>query len=386
MTSRVVFTAVALLVGGVGPAVVLGGGTRAGAAPVPVHLGAAAGFVVLAGSAVTGARSSAISGDVGVSHETGAIAMGFPQSTTVDGTVYPADATATATRAQADLAAAYSAAAGRAPCTDEPADLAGRTLVSGVYCGGTLGLSGTVTLDAQGNPGAVFIFQSAGTLVTGARSDVALAGGARACNVFWLVGGSATLGASSVFVGSVMSLDSVTADTGASVTGRLLARNGSVSLDTNTIAPPICTGTTTAPTTTTVPVPPPTPIRPAPTTTTTTSPPPVTTQTTTTAPLQTRSAPGQLQVPPRGGATAYGCGPALAYLAAYEAPGFSASCPAYSEGYQATTSCAGPDCSGGQRFITITVPCAAAYMNEASNSWVLSGLSNAPIDPYGYCH
>lgn len=110
------------------------------------------------------------------------------------------------------------------------------------------------------------------------------------------------------------------------------------------------------------------------------------TETTTTPPPAPKFQPVAAQVPARGEATAYGCGPALAYLAAYEAPGFSASCPAYSEGYQATTSCAGTDCSAGERLITITVPCAAAYMNEASNSWVLSGLTMAPIDPYGYCH
>jgi hypothetical protein len=76
----------------------------------------------------------------------------------------------------------------------------------------------------------------------------------------------------------------------------------------------------------------------------------------------------------------------MAYLAAYEAPGFSAACPAFSDGYQATTSCRGARCSAGEGLITITVPCPEAYMNEASNSRVLAGLSQSPIDPYGYCH
>jgi hypothetical protein len=89
----------------------------------------------------------------------------------------------------------------------------------------------------------------------------------------------------------------------------------------------------------------------------------------------------------RGAATAYGCTAALSYLHAYAAPGFSVACPAYSQGHQATTTCisgSSPCSDGGS--ITIAVPCAAAYMNEASNSWVLSGQSNAAIDPYGYCH
>jgi hypothetical protein len=114
---------------------------------------------------------------------------------------------------------------------------------------------------------------------------------------------------------------------------------------------------------------------------------PPATPTTTTTPAVTAVTvrPATVPVPPVGEATASGCAAALAYLAAYEAPGFSAACPAYSDGYQATTSCAGTDCTAGQRVITITVPCAEAYMNEASNSWVLAGMSRSAIDPYGYC-
>ncbi len=91
-------------------------------------------------------------------------------------------------------------------------------------------------------------------------------------------------------------------------------------------------------------------------------------------------------VPARGEATAFGCGAALAYLRAYAAPGFVLECPASAQGHQATTMCVNGSvpCDLG-RYIMIADPCAAAYMNEASNSWVLLGLSDAVIDPYGSC-
>ncbi|HXW34200.1 MAG TPA: hypothetical protein VEJ87_06430 [Acidimicrobiales bacterium] len=118
-----------------------------------------------------------------------------------------------------------------------------------------------------------------------------------------------------------------------------------------------------------------------PTTTTTTTPTSgeVTALTETPPPLPTA-------VPPRGEATAYGCEAAIAYLTAYSAPGFSFECPGYADGHQAMT-CVDdqPSCAAGEKLIAIAVPCAAAYMNEASNSWVLTGSSDSPIDPYGYC-
>lgn len=82
----------------------------------------------------------------------------------------------------------------------------------------------------------------------------------------------------------------------------------------------------------------------------------------------------------------WGCAAAFSYLALHAAPGFVASCPTDTGGYQATTECVGaPDCQPGTEFIWIADPCPAAYMNEASNSWVLIGESSAPFDPYGYC-
>jgi hypothetical protein len=122
-------------------------------------------------------------------------------------------------------------------------------------------LTGTVTLDAQGDPQAVFVFQVASTLVTASASRVALIGGAQACNVFWQVGSSATLGTASQFKGNVLALTSIAAQTTATVEGRLLARNGAVTLDTNTVTRPACTTpsamppSTAAPTDSAVPVP-----------------------------------------------------------------------------------------------------------------------------------
>jgi hypothetical protein len=91
-------------------------------------------------------------------------------------------------------------------------------------------------------------------------------------------------------------------------------------------------------------------------------------------------------VPAPGEATQYGCSAALVYLHAYAAPGFRLRCPGNADGHQATTMCwtSASPCDAGQ-LIVIADPCPAAYMNEAANSWVLLGLSGAPLDPYGAC-
>jgi len=142
--------ALTITVAGVGPAA---------AAQATVGLGTADSFAVLAGSTVTNTGPSVIRGDVGVSP--GRAVTGFPPGIVNNGVIHAADAVAAG--AQADLTTAYNDAAGRTPATAEPADLAGLTLVPGLYHGDTLGLSvnGTVTLNAQGDSNAVFIFQSA---------------------------------------------------------------------------------------------------------------------------------------------------------------------------------------------------------------------------------
>jgi hypothetical protein len=217
----------------------------ASAAEAPVGLGTAGSFAVIGGSTVTNTGPSVISGDVGLSP--GSSVTGFPPGIVNNGVTHVANGEAN--QAQSDLVTAYNDAAGRAPTASVSADLGGQTLVGGVYVGSTLGITGTLTLDAQGDPDTVFIFQVASTLITASSSSVSLIGGAQACNVYWQVGSSATLGTGSAFVGTVMALTSVTANTGATIQGRLLARNGAVTLDTNTINRPSCAAPTTTTTT-----------------------------------------------------------------------------------------------------------------------------------------
>jgi type VI secretion system secreted protein VgrG len=228
-------------------AVVAGGSAQA--AQTPVGLGAAASFAVLAGTTVTNTGPSTIHGDLGVSP--GTAVTGFPPGTVSNGAVHAADVLAG--QAQAALTTAYTDAAGRSSSGTVSADLGGQTLIPGVYTGGALALNGTLTLNAQGNPSAVFVFQGASTLITGSGSRVALTGGATACNVFWQVGSSATLGTNSTFVGTLLALTSVSATTGASISGRLLARNGAVTLDSNAVTTPVCAALTPTPTSTATP-------------------------------------------------------------------------------------------------------------------------------------
>ena len=214
------------------------------AAQPTVQLGKAAPFAVMAGTTVTNTGPTTISGSVGVSP--GSAATGFPPALITNGTMHKADAVAAG--AAAAVTSAYLDAAGRTPVTVVPTDLGGQTLTSGVYDNATaLGITGTLTLNAQGNADAIFIFQSASSLITATSSRVILSGGAQACNVFWQVTSSATLGVGSTFVGTILALTSISVKTNARVTGRVLARNGQVSLESNVITRSICssTGTTT---------------------------------------------------------------------------------------------------------------------------------------------
>lgn len=142
-----------------------------------------------------------------------------------------------------DLTTAFDDAAGRSAFVEYASsfDLVGQTLIGGVYhAGSSLFLSGTMTLDAQGDLNAVWIFQAGSTFISASGSRVALINGARACNVFWVVGSSATLGTDTKFVGNILALESITLNTGAAVEGRVLARNGEVTLDNNIITLPDC--------------------------------------------------------------------------------------------------------------------------------------------------
>jgi len=243
----------------------------AAAATAPVGLGTAGSFAVLAGTTVTNTGPSGISGDLGVSP--GTAVTGFPPGIVSGGTIHAGDAVAA--QAQSDLTTAYNDAAGRSPTANVPAFIgAGETLAPGVYnASSSLEVGGSLTLDAGGDPNAVFVFQAPSTLITDSASSVTLANGAQACNVFWQVGSSATLGTNSAFAGSILALTSISVNTGDTIAGRALARNGAVTLDDDTITTPSCSSTPPTPTptpTATTPTPTPTATTPTPTPTATT--------------------------------------------------------------------------------------------------------------------
>jgi len=232
-------------------------GTAADAAVVAtVPLGTAARYAVLGATTVTNTGNSVLDGSLGVSP--GTAITGFPP-----GLVVPPGTTDTANgvalQAQSDLTAAYVDAAGRPVTATTPADLTNLNLPAGVYAGpakGALSLTGPLVLDGAGDASSVFIFQTDSTLITGSGSTVSLVNGAEACNVFWQVGSSATLGTGSVFTGTVLALTSVTVTNSVRVHGRALARNGAVTLDNDTFTQSACAlpssaTTTTAPAVTT---------------------------------------------------------------------------------------------------------------------------------------
>jgi len=198
----------------------------------PVNLGTAVSFGVLGASAVTNTGTSVISGDVGVNPDTAI--SGFPPGIVNNGTIHANDAVAL--QAQTDLTTAYNVAASLTPAASGYADITGQNFTPGVYSGQAVELNGPLIL--TGTAESVWVFQVASTLVTSSSSTIQLLGGASACNVFWQVGSSATLGSNSDFVGTIMANQSITANTGADVIGRLLADNGAVSLDTNTVTAP----------------------------------------------------------------------------------------------------------------------------------------------------
>jgi hypothetical protein len=217
-------------------------GAAVAAAPAhlnPVDLGSAAKFAVLAGSTVTNTGRTIINGDLGV--WPGTAVTGFGPGV-VNGTIQAGDVAAH--HGQASLTIAYNDAAARTTgVVGVAGDLGGQTLGPGLYKStSTLAVTGDLTLDAQGNPNAVFIFQIASGLTVSSTSGVVLKGGAQAANVFWQVGSSATLGTGSDFKGTILALTSISIATGATLDGRALARNGAVTLDSDAITAPKSAG------------------------------------------------------------------------------------------------------------------------------------------------
>ncbi|HEY5024704.1 MAG TPA: ice-binding family protein [Acidimicrobiales bacterium] len=228
------FVPAAVILAGVA---VLAPALRADAAQTPVGLGTAGSFAILAGSGITNTNATTVTGDVGTfptTSETGTASM------TITGTDHAGDAVTQG--AKNDLVTGYNTAAGESPRTAVPADLGGQTLNPGTYnSASSLGLTGSLTLNGGGNPNAMFVFQAGSTLITASASSVNLINGAQACNVFWQVGSSATLGTGSTFRGTILALTSITVTSATTINGRVLARNGAVTLDNDTITRPTCT-------------------------------------------------------------------------------------------------------------------------------------------------
>lgn len=227
--------------------------SNAAAAEAPVGLGTASSFAVLAGAGITNTGATTITGDIGTFPTTSETGFGTIVQTGVN---HAGDAVTQ--QAKLDLVVAYNDAAGRGPATAVvPVDLAGEVLTPGVYSSGTIELSGALTLDAQGDPDAVFVFQAASTLITGSASTVNIinGGAGSACNVYWQVGSSATLGSGSSFVGTILASTSISLNSSAVVEGRLLAQTGAVTMINNTITNTGCSilpaATTTSTTSTT---------------------------------------------------------------------------------------------------------------------------------------
>ncbi|HWD95596.1 MAG TPA: ice-binding family protein [Acidimicrobiales bacterium] len=217
-------------------------------AATAINLGGATPYAVVAGTTITNTGGTVITGNIGLSP--GTSITGFPPGL-VSGTTGAANATSLA--AQTSATAAYGVAAGATPFTTVAAGtIGGTTLSPGVYTSASaMQLTGPVTLDAGGDASAVFIFQAGSTLTTASGASVVLEGGAQACNVFWQVGSSATLGSTTSFVGTILALASITLNSGASVDGRLLAQTGAVTLNDNLITVPTCaTGASTTTSTT----------------------------------------------------------------------------------------------------------------------------------------
>ena len=186
-------------------------------------------------------NTTRLNGDVG-SFPTATI-TGLDQ-TNVNGTLYTT-ANPIVDQAKQDLTAAYNDGQGRSlNAISLPGQLGGLTLTPGLYVNSSsTGISGTgsngiLTLDAGGNPDAVFIFKMGSTLITGPATQIVLAGNAKAKNIYWIVGTSATLGTTSVFYGNILANISITLNTGAVLNGRALTRTGAVSLDSNTATKP----------------------------------------------------------------------------------------------------------------------------------------------------
>jgi hypothetical protein len=209
-------------------------------------MGTAEPFAVLSGLGITSTGPTTVNGDIGTYPNDAMTVSGL---LTLNGTDHEGDGVTQT--AKSDLTAAYLAAAGQTPpdLTTVSADLAGQTLTPGVYFKSDgLEINGPVplTLDANGDPNAVFVFRSGSYLTTQPNTRVELVDGATACNVFWQVTSSTILGVNSTFRGTILTLTDSTLNTGATLEGSVFSRNGAIVLDQNTIVRPDCASDVTA--------------------------------------------------------------------------------------------------------------------------------------------
>ncbi|KAK4579974.1 hypothetical protein LTR86_000176 [Recurvomyces mirabilis] len=213
-----------------------------------ISLGTASNYAILAGSTITNTGLTVINARIGLSP--GSSITGFLPGINAGEDID----NAAAVQAKADLQTAFTALAGLPLTTSlTGTDLGGQILTPGVYnFASSGGLTGVLTLDGQNNPNAVFVFQFGSTLTTASASSVVLINGANACNVYWQVGSSATLGTGTLFAGNVLAQASITVTTGTSLLGGgFFAITAAVTLDTNAIDPNGACGAAIIPLTTT---------------------------------------------------------------------------------------------------------------------------------------
>jgi hypothetical protein len=214
----------------------------------PVNLGTVSPFVVLGGSTVTNTGPSVLNGDLGVAPGTALTGFGLPA--VVNGATHDNDGVAN--QAKADLGTAYDVAAGQPVSGANDltgTNLGNRVLTAGAYrYTSSAQLTGPLTLDAAGDPNAQFVFEISSALTTASASSVVLVNGASPCNVFWQVGTSATLGSTTAFKGNLMALASISLNNAVTVQGRMLARNGQISLINDVIDGSMCGTSSSAPT------------------------------------------------------------------------------------------------------------------------------------------
>lgn len=222
------------------------------AVEAPLSMGTASTYGVLASSAVTSATASSITGTAGSD-------IGVGGATAPTGVITTSGSTVLGGTSITALTAASGALSDNRGGTVTGVELGGTTKTPGAYNNPTLGITGTLTLDGLGDPAAVFIFRAESTLITAVSSSVVLTNGAQACNVFWQVGSSATLGASSTIVGHVIASASISTGSATTIQGQLIATTAAVTLGGSTITNNGCVTPTPTPTPTVTPTPTPTP-------------------------------------------------------------------------------------------------------------------------------